>query len=397
MMSARRLHGFLGLVLSAAMIFLAVTGSLSVFADEIEWLATPAMRVDREAAGKLPLGRSLEAGLAAVPGARPVVLTRHPGGRFADRLHVVGPGRTAAFVWVDPYSGEVTGTGPAVSLRQVLREMHRSLSTGRDGVILGVTALSLPLAATAIAGVLLYRRFWTGFFRLPRLSGSRRAMLSDLHRLLAVWLLPFLAVTIVTGLVFLSELAGLGPSMPSMPWMPMADIGGGSVRAGAIDGPGLDAAVAQATAALPGLVVTEVGFPMADGDPLAIRGSDGTALVRPTAGVGFVDPVTLTLIGAIPAAELGERMRLFEAVRVLHYGTALGLPTRLLWLAFGLGLAALGVLGAMISAERLKREFAVRGRPPRSGTRHYFSGPGAANWIGLGAAVVALGLAAATL
>ena len=391
MIPARQVHSFLGLFFSVAMIFLAVTGSLSVFADELDWLATPAMRVEADAAGKTSLGRSFDAASAAIPGARPDVLTRFPGPRFADRLRVTKPDGNAAFVWVDPYSGAVTGIGAAITVRQVLRELHRSLSTERRVAMLAVAAMSMPLAASVIAGVLLYRRFWTGYFRWPRFSGSRRAMLSDLHRLTAVWLLPFLVFTITTSAVFLSEMVGFAPSMPRMPMVEARDR---APLPDGFDGSNLDRAVEQVRRALPGLVVSEVTFPAAPGEPVSVRGADGTALVRPTASVGHVDPGSLTLAAVQPAAALGERMRLFEAVRVLHYGTALGLPTRLLWLAFGLGFAALGVLGAMVSAERLTKEFKVRGRAARSGWGHYFSGSGTGNWIGIGAVLLALVLAA---
>lgn len=394
MMSARRIHSFLGLFFSVAMIFLALTGSLSVFADELDWLTTPAMRVEAGKAGKAPLGRSFDAATAAMPGARPDVLTRFPGPRYADRLRLVKPDRSAVFVWVDPYSGSVTGTGAAVTVRQVLRELHRSLSTERTAFMIAVSAMSLPLATTVIAGVLLYRRFWTGFFRWPRFSGSRRAMLSDLHRLTAVWSLPFLVITIATSAVFLSEMVGFGPPMQMAP---KVEVQGSAPLPDGFDGVSLDRIVEQTRDALPGLVVSEVTFPDAPGKPVSVRGADGTVLVRPTASVGYFDAGSLTPVMTHPAAAMGGRLRLFEAVRVLHYGTAVGLPTRLLWLAFGLGLAALGVLGAMICGERLTKEFKVRGRPARSGWGHYFAGSGIGNWIGLGAAVLALVLAAGRL
>lgn len=394
MMTARGLHGAVGLFFSVVLIFLALTGSLSVFADEIDWALTPAMRVTPGAAEKAPLGLSFDAATAAMPEARPLLLTRFPGARFADRITVLAPDGAEAFVWVDPYMGAVTGTGPATTVREVLRELHRSLSTGRMPFMLLVAGMSLPLASMAISGLLLYRRFWTGYFRRPRFSGSRRAMLSDLHRLSAVWLLPFLAITIATSTIFLSELIGLGPGMPRQP---AVEARSSAPLPQAFDGESLDRAVEQVRIALPDLAVREVDFPMRAGKPVAVRGTDGTALVRPTASAGYVDPASLTLVAAQPAATLGERMRLFEAVRVLHYGTALGLPTRILWLGFGLGLAALGIFGAMICTERLAKEFKVRARPERSAWRHYFAGYGIGNWIGLGAAALALALAAAKL
>ncbi len=396
-MSARIVHSYVGLFFCAVLIFISATGALSVFSVELDWLMRSEMRVAAEAE-KAPVGQSLDAALAAVAGARPVALMRFPGARFADRVTVETDDDGRLFVWVNPYSGQVRGTTSTVTLKETLRELHRGFSTKRWFVQVAIAAMSLPLALLVVAGLMLYRRFWTGFLRVPRWRGSRRAVLSDLHRLIAVWSLPFLVVVVVTGIIFLSEMIGLGPTLRSAP---RPD----TVRAEALPpgfgGADLDRAVALTAARIPDFDLTDVLFPTNGNALLSVRGTDGTLLVRSDSSILYVDPARTMAqgpgmdadIATQPAAAMGPRLRVFEAVRVIHYGTLAGLPTRILWTVFGLGLMALAVLGALVSAERLRKEFLVRGRDARSGLRHVLSGPGIGNWPGV--LVIAIGLALA--
>lgn len=386
-LTARSVHTFVGMGFSLILLFVALTGTLSVYSTEIDWLTRPAMRAAPLAEEKRPLGESFDAMRAALPDWRPVALLRYPSRRYADQITAVTPAGQERLVFVDPYRGQVQGTGSAQTVKTVLREMHRALSSRRTLVKIAVAAVSLPLAVAVIAGLFMYRRFWTGFFRKPRLSGSRRAMLSDLHRLAGVWLLPFLVLTAATGLVFLVEMLGVAPQMREAPRL--------SERAEALppgfDGAALDRAVAAAGAALPGFALREVRLPARTDAPLALRGADGTLVVRPDASAVYLDPLSLTPRDVQPAATMGPHLRLFEAVRVLHYGTVGGQATRLLWLIFGLTLVGLGVLGAMIYGERMLKEARVRGLPQRSRLGHYWAGMGWGRWLGL--AVLAFALA----
>lgn len=390
MTSARFVHSASGLFFCVIIVFMAGTGALSVFSTEIDWVFRPQMRIEAAADEKADLGQSLDSVLKAAPDARPLAITRFPSPRFSDRVEVALPGGEKQFVWVNPYSGQVTGATSNVSLKETLRELHRSLSTRKKLSQFAVALLSVPLFVSILSGILLYRRFWTGYFRRPRFGGSRRALLSDCHRLVAIWLLPFLLVTTVTSLIFLSELAGFGPTRPVDPKsVPERN----SVVPADFHGADLDDAIDLARSSIPGLLITEVNFPRNRSGHLSIRGIDGTALVRANAATVLVDPVSVSTSAVRPSREMGVRMRVFEGVRVVHYGTLAGFPTRVLWVVFGLALVALGVLGALICVERLTKEFAIRGRPPRRGLGHFLSGPGAGNWVGLSVVLLAVALA----
>lgn len=378
-LTARNLHSALGLSFSLLLMFVALTGTLSVYAPELDWLARPALRVEPLPGGKRPLGEILDAARAAEPGWRPIALQRVPRPRFADQVTFAVPGQGQRLAWVDPYRAEVTGTGPATTVRGVLRELHRALSSRSALAQALVAALVLPLGAVAVAGLLMHRRFWTSYLRMPRRGGSRRAVLSDLHRLLAVWLLPFLLLLLLSGLQFLSEVAGLSPPMAPMA---MVEPAREAPLPAGFAGADLDRAVALAEAALPGLRVEDVLLPRSGSEPLALRGPSGAVLVRPTASAVAVDPGTMALLRVEPAGDMGLRQRLFEAARVVHYGTWGGGATRLLWFLSGAALVALAALGGMIHAERLAKQGGVRGAPVRGRWGHYRAGMGPVGWLG---------------
>jgi uncharacterized iron-regulated membrane protein len=400
-MSARVLHGYFGLFFCAILIFLSASGTLAVFSVEIDWLARAEMRV--EAAGeKAPVGRTFDAAMAAEPGAIPVALVRFDRPRFADRVEVVPVDRGARFVWVDPYSSEVRGTTSTRTFQETLRELHRALSIDKQLVRMAVAAVSLPLAVSIVTGLLLYRRFWTGFFRMPRWGGRRRAILSDLHRLIAVWLLPFLLIVGITSLVFLSEMVGLAPVLRKTPGTDFRN----ELMPPGFSGDQLDQAVALATSRIEGFELTDIQFPTRGNLPLSIRGVDGTALVRDGVTMMHIDPENLDpLKGDVdanattvqPAAQMNARLRVFEGIRVVHYGTLAGLPTRILWVIFGLCMTTLGVLGSLVAVERLRKEFQIKGKEARSGLRHVMSGPGVGNWPGLLVISIAIVLAIRSL
>lgn len=384
-LTARTLHSFVALSFSLILLFVALTGALAVYSLEIDWLVRPAMRVSPEAEGKRTLGDSLDAARAAEPDWWPVAIQRYPGARFADQLTLVAPDGATRLVWVDPYSATVQGTGSPNTVRTVLREMHRAFSSRRFFIQLAVTATCLPLAFAVVTGLWTQGRFWRAYLRMPRWSGSRRAVLSDLHRLIAVWSLPIVILVLATSLVFLSELVGFGPQMRPMPMAsPPREL---PLPQGFV-GADLDRAVEAAEAALPGLAVEDIMLPRGGAELLMLRGPSGAVAVRPTASTVAVDPAEMGVVTVMDAADLGPHLRLFEAARVIHFGLVGGQATRLLWLLSGMGLVALNVLGAMIYAERMLKQ----SRRSRSRWGHWWAGQGWSGWIGAAALVFALGM-----
>lgn len=379
--TARGWHSLAGMFFSLVLMFLFVSGTLSVFGREIDWLANPAQRVAVAPGGKLPLGATWDAVRREVPEAEVAMIQRPAGPRTADQVIVRMPGGDQRLVLVDPYRGAVQGTGSTRTAWLTLRELHRALSSPSRRVQLAVTLMVVPLAVILVTSLLLHRRFYRSFFRLPRRGARARAVLGDLHRLLGAWALLFMVPLVLTSGQFLVEFLGYGPAYYPGYMLPQAQQ---SALPETFSGADLDRAVGIAETTLPGLAVTEVMLPPDARMPVALRGELTAPLVRTVANSVYLDPASLALRGAHRAEEISAGLRLSEALRVIHYGSFAGLPGKIVWGVFGLVLSVLTALGAMIYAERLvfmsERSDSVRAR---SRPGHVWAGMGLGKWIGL--------------
>ena len=388
--TARGWHSLFGMGFLLILMFLFVTGTLSVFGREIDWLVNPAQRVVPADTGKLPFGASFDAVRVQIPDALILNIIRMPGARYADQVTVALPDRQGRrLLLVDPYVGQVTGIGSPNTVWFVLRELHRGLSSKSDKVRLAVAGMALPLGGILVTSLWLYRRFYAGLFRWPRKGARRRAVLGDLHRLIGAWVLIFLVPLVLTSLIFALELVGIsGGPYPAYMAMGTRDTGLPDGFAGA----DLDRMVAAAVDHYPGLVVTDVALPAQAMQPVVVRGDLSALLVRSVANAVYFDPATSAIRGAHRGEDISAGLRLYEASRTLHYGSFGGLPSRILWAVFGSALSVLAVLGALIYAERLvfmaDRSDSIR---TRSRLGHVWAGMGLGNWLGL--AVLALAFA----
>nr|WP_300513860.1 PepSY-associated TM helix domain-containing protein [Aliiroseovarius sp.] len=387
--TARDWHSLVGMVFLLVLLFLFVTGTLSVFGREIDWLFTPEQRVAVQAEGKQSFGAIYDAVSASHPGARSLSILRLPGARFADQVTIQDTTRGKLIVYVDPYRALVQGDAPFNNLWRTLRELHRGLSSERRPVQILITFMTIPLAAMLITSLMLYPKFYRGFFRLPKRGARLRAQLSDLHRFIGAWSMVFIIVVVLTSAEFMIESVGLGPNYYPFYAEPAKDTEPPLPEG--FSGADLDRSVALAVEKYPGLMVSDIVLPSRNGEALAIRGDLTAKLVRPSANSVIFDPATLELRGAYRAETSGIHLWFFEAMRVIHYGSFAGLTSRLLWLVLGLGLSVLAAAGALIYAERLIF-MSKRGDKYQRRTRfgHIWFGMGPGKWIGLASLVAAM-------
>lgn len=387
--TAREWHSLIGMVFLLVLMFLFVTGTLSVFGREINWLFTPEQRVAVQPEGKRAFGDIYNAVKAAYPDAQQLAILRLPGARFADHVTVTVPRQGNSLVYVDPYNATVQGVGSVDNLWRILRELHRGFSSEKRNVEIFVTLMTLPLAVMLVTSLMLHPKFYRSFLRLPRRGTRLRAQLGDFHRLIGAWSVVFLTALVLTSAQFMIESIGFGPTFyPS--YNERAERSAAALPEG-FSGADLDKAVAQAIEVYPGLNVSDITLPLKAGRPLAVRGELTSIMVRPSANSVSFDPFTLALRGAYRAETSGTGLWLFEAMRITHYGSFAGLTSRILWLIFGMGVSTLAALGALIYAERfifMSERSDKYQRRTRSG--HVWAGMGIAKWIWLALLAAAL-------
>ena len=162
-------HSWLALPIWFFVLIVCVTGTLAVVSQEIVWLANPQMRASQPS-DDAPL-LSYDQIIAAIkkPSRRPG-RKHQPPGRIAFRpgRQRQLPGRAIGDGLRQPVHRGDPGPAPEFNFKAFTRALHGWwLVPFTNGYSWGwylVSFLSLPLLASLITGLVVYKRFWKGFF-----------------------------------------------------------------------------------------------------------------------------------------------------------------------------------------------------------------------------------------
>ncbi|WP_454830954.1 PepSY-associated TM helix domain-containing protein [Pseudoxanthomonas wuyuanensis] len=339
------LHSWIGLKLCLLMGFICLTGTLAVFAAEIDWLLHAQMRVT-PGETRASWGQMVAAAQRAYPDWTLEGLAAPHASRFAAVAQMRTPEGPRRFVWVDPYTGRVTGDTHWFNAHRLLRNTHRHLMLPvKYGVPL-VAALSIPLLISFLSSFFIYKRWWRGFFSWPRGDRPRR-LWGDIHRLFGVWSLWFVALIALTGGWYLVESLGGKATPPARIALP----GDGKAAAPA-DPRAIDRAVADLQRRWPELNVGTVQ-PSRDGQGLLIDGQARAWLVRDRANAAGFDLRDGRLLERQDGRDMSLHQRIAEMADPLHFGSFGGWPVRLLWFLFGAALTTLSFTGVYLYGLRV--------------------------------------------
>lgn len=344
------LHNLFGLKLSLFLAFVCLTGTIATVAHEIEWLYKPAVRASSFTPGTEDWGAMWVAAQRTYPNATLTAIgsyDRSHAAYFAKSVSARDAAGTDFNIYVDPGTGRVTGHEYGRSLQDAMRGLHYYLFVPRDVGFYLVTSLGFVLLGSLVTGLIVYKKFWRGFFRMPRLGRNLRTLMGDLHRLGGLWSIWFVAIISLTSIYYFFEWSGLdwNSRTPRLPKTHFAE------TASAAD---IARWTQLARAAKPGLAITAVALPYEPGEPVIVQGHWQAALVRERADAVFIDPLTDRIIGTRTAHRMSAGERIVHTVDPLHFGTFGGLATRLLWAVFGLLLTGLAASGAYIYAKRTR-------------------------------------------
>lgn len=344
------LHTIFGLKLSLFLAFVCLTGTIATLAHEIEWLYKPEVRASSFEPGAEDWAQLWDAAQRAFPDATLTGIgayDRSDSTYFAKSVSARDAAGEDFTIYVDPGSGNVTGHEYGRSLQDVMRALHYYLFVPGDVGFYLVTSLGVVLLVSLVTGLIVYKKFWRGFLRMPRTDRNLRTLMGDLHRLIGLWSTWFVAVIALTSIYYLFERAGLDwesrtPQVESSRMIETANPNQ------------IGQWTAAARRAKPGFAITAVHLPYSETDPVIVQGHWRAVLVRERADAVFIDPATGSILGERTAHAMPIGERIVHTVDPLHFGTFGGLATKLLWAVFGVLLTGLAVTGAMIYAKRTK-------------------------------------------
>lgn len=340
-------HSWIGLTTGLLLFVICWSGTIAVFSEEIDWLLNSAERV--ESRGDLrSFGEWADAVTRAYPDLRIDSIAAPRTSRSAAELLVETPDGRLLRTYVDPFTATVTGQTSYFNVQRFFRSLHMSLfDPGAKGIgYYVVMSFSFALVGSLLTSLVFYKRWWQRFLAW-RAHPNRRAFWSDMHKLMGLWSLWFVALMAITGLWYLIEFPGWGFAYPELEPVPRT-----STRAFL----STDALVARAQQVSPTLRITQMYTPGGYYGPVAVFHGEGqAALVRDRANVVVLDATSGAPLLVRPAEMLGWPARWVDTADPLHFGNFAGLAGKVVWFVFGAGLSALCLTGAYLHFQRQKR------------------------------------------
>ncbi|MGW7772753.1 PepSY-associated TM helix domain-containing protein [Pseudomonas machongensis] len=373
-------HSWLALPIWFFVLIVCFTGMLAVVSQEIVWLANPDVRASQpdDNAERLSFQQVLSALNKAEPDMAVRFISQPDGSHFALEAAVTYPDGTSPTLYVNPYTGAIQGKTPDFNFQAFTRALHGWwLVPFTNGYSWGwylVSLLGLPMLASLVTGLVVYKKFWRGFFKPVRTQHGSRIFWGDLHRLAGVWSIWFIAVISITGTWFLIQ-AILGDNHVTISTEPIVPVIAREQVPQSPDGNpvpriDLDEAARIAQEAIPGLDISFITLPATAYSHISMGGRGWYPLMFQTAEV---NPYTRNVDSQFLLGDRSTLEFVTESMRPLHTGDFGGLPIKLIWFFFGLVLTLMVLSGLLIWTKRTAQATAAalkRSERPARVRRH---------------------------
>ena len=354
-----------GLWLTVLLSVVLVTGTITVLFAEIDWLIYPKMRV-MPAETRVNPGALYDAVRTAYPEAGVnSVGTGAMRDRTAAAAFISVQGGGFRTVWVDQYTGRVTGDVAFPTVGLFVNLMHTTLFLPVIGRYF-VNFFGVMMLLSTLTGLITYKKFWRGFFRRPRFERGARTWLGDLHRLVALWSVWFLMIIGFTGAwwFYMNPLVDPGgaPAIvadrPDPPTLSTAELDAlGPETPSPLSGADIVAAVRSV---YPDMTITNLRPPANAALPFIVQGDRGKVLVNGGANTVYVNPYTAEIMGARLSEDWTAMQQIDAAMHPLHYGSwakrgAADLAVKLIWFLGGAVASFLALSGLVIYMKRTRQ------------------------------------------
>jgi uncharacterized iron-regulated membrane protein len=188
-------HSLLGLAFAAAIYLVCLTGTVAVFAHELQRWENPSIVPVGEVSPAAVQRALAEAAERAGPGLEHVYITL-PQAEL-PRLLLTTDAEGSIRNWAADGEGRIVHSASSV-WTEFLTALHINLHLPRTWGIFLVGLTGVALLSSLISGLFAHPRIFRDAFHL-RLGGSRRLQEADLHNRIGVWALPFHVIVSLTG------------------------------------------------------------------------------------------------------------------------------------------------------------------------------------------------------
>ncbi len=353
-------HKWTGLITGIFLFVICLSGAVLMFKPQIDRAVTPAKRADSNEP-HVPLDRVVSNVERDFSGIR-INNIELPDGMTQVYTVLATQNRRRLEVFVDPASGNVTGSRSGENLTNVLRQLHlRFYFFGFWGrVVVGV--FGAILLFSSISGLLIYGRFMRGVFSRGLHFWSLRPGLqlstSDLHKFVGIAALAFNLIIAFSGTVLgLENLTRYAPTvaraLQHRPQIRKRTITPVALRERPFAS--LEDLLEASQAAMPGFHPQSVALAGGGAGTILISGktsglaSDGRSYI-------VFDTATGHIVEQFRQTEGTPANKFHEWVELLHYGAFGGLTLRVIYFLFGVTGSLLSVTGFMLWYFKTRRQ-----------------------------------------
>ncbi|BAP44504.1 PepSY domain-containing protein [Pseudomonas sp. 21LCFQ02] len=354
-------HSWVALPIWFFVLIVCVTGTLAVVSKEIVWLAYPEVRATAPSddAQRLSFEQIRNTIKQNEPNLNVGFISQPDGDYFALNVRVTFPEGRTTNAYVNPYTGAIQGFAASFDFRQFTRALHGWwLVPFTNGYSWGwylVSLLGIPMLVSLITGLVVYKKFWKGFFKPTlRFNHGARIFWGDFHRLSGIWSIWFILVISVTGIWFLIQAIlgdnniSLSSRAPAASILPHASV---PLTADGKPVPmiSLDKAMEIAQQHIPGLEASFISPPLNAYSNMSIAGRSWYPLMFQTAEI---NPYTGEVASTHLLSDRNKIEFVTESMRPLHTGDFGGIWIKLIWAFFGLVLSMMVLSGLLIWSKR---------------------------------------------
>ncbi|MFT6437649.1 MAG: putative iron-regulated membrane protein [Candidatus Azotimanducaceae bacterium] len=334
------------------MTLVIATGTFAVIADELDWLLHSEMR-SSSGNEMVSWGTMEDAVRAYAPYDTFLNLSAGEDDYFNYRALMINSAQKTYYLFVDQFTGEITGTTSSLTVQRFLRDLHRYLFMPSIIGLPLVTSMAVILLISLYTGLKTTRNWRTIATRI-RLNKGTRVAVGDFHKAIGLWGSWFLVLIVITSFWYFAELSfavnriSFEPSRPGISADRAAEYGPAVRLANA------DELVRSAQTAMPGFIPTQIQFSTRGTLAATVLGRMKDPVVRQRANRVFIDPFDASVIWAQRSNEIGWVAYINELADPLHFGSFGKLTTKIIWFLFGLGLLAMSLSGVYLTWQRVK-------------------------------------------
>ena len=279
-------HSWVGFHLAFIMSIVLATGTIATVSNEIDWLIHKELRV---IPGEKKVSfQTMTDAIENYTGVSSIVNIGEMSGDYLPyRATTKDDQGNSSYIYVDQWTGKVTGSTGLLTVQRFFRDLHRYLFMPNFLGLPIVTSMAFILLISLYTGLKTSRNWKTLMTRI-RFKKGNRVMIGDAHKSFGLWSVWFLVLMIATSIWYLAEFGAAVSGVRFEPNRPGITVEQLESYGNVISSPRTSDITSASLAAYPELDITSIQFPINANQAITVLGKTGNPLLRSRANRVFL-------------------------------------------------------------------------------------------------------------